>query len=283
MLTLANAELTVDLIDPVAEHARLGPRFCWGGYIWQVHDRNVGTLLTGPEWPNLTPLPHNGQGLPESVRHSTTEGKPLLWDGATGLAPGSGVLGRDAAGAVIVTEPARWTTDIQPTRAVYRTQQSAGRWSYELERTIELRGRQIVSRSRLTNRGTAPLKLEWFAHPFFALQADGKLKATLAKDVRLADNPGYALADGELTLKRAFVGVDDGHLVHLDLPAGQPFAVNVTHPKLTSVRFTTDFAPFKCVLWANGNTLSFEPFLALDLAPGESREWTVSYDFGKAR
>jgi hypothetical protein len=283
MLTLANAELTVDLIDPVAEHARLGPRFCWGGYIWQVHDRNVGTLLTGPEWPNLTPLPHNGQGLPESFRHSTTEGKPLLWDGATGLAPGSGVLGRDAAGAVIVTEPARWTTDIQPTRAVYRTQQSAGRWSYELERTIELRGRQIVSRSRLTNRGTAPLKLEWFAHPFFALQADGKLKATLAKDVRLADNPGYALADGELTLKRAFVGVDDGHLVHLDLPAGQPFAVNVTHPKLTSVRFTTDFAPFKCVLWANGNTLSFEPFLALDLAPGESREWTVSYDFGKAR
>lgn len=282
MLTLANAELTVDLLDPAAEHARLGPRFCWGGYIWQVHDRNVGTLFTGPEWPNATPLPHNGQGLPESFRHSTTEGQPLLWDGTTGLAPGSGILGRDAGGNVVVTTPCVWQVDLRPDRAVFRTAQTAGRWAYELERTIELRGRQIVSRSRLTNRGAAPLKLEWFAHPFFALQPDGKLKATLAKDVGLADNPGYVLAGGELTLKRAYVGVDDGHLVHLELPAGKPFAVTVSHPKLASVRFVTDFAPFKCVLWANGNTLSFEPFLALDLAPGESREWMVRYDFGKA-
>lgn len=283
MLTLANAELTVDLIDPAAEHARLGPRFCWGGYIWQVHDRNVGALLTGPEWPNPAPTPHNGQGLPESFRHSTTEGQPLLWDGAVGLAPGSGVLGRDAQGAIVVTEPCAWQIDLKPDRAIFRTAQTAGRWAYELERTIELRGRQIVSHSRLTNRGAGRLTLEWFAHPFFALQADGKLNATLAKDVRLAENPGYTLADGELTLKRAFVGLNDGCLVHLDLPAGQPFGVTVSHPKLTSVRFTTDFAPFKCVLWANGNTLSFEPFLALDLAPGESREWMVSYEFGAAR
>jgi hypothetical protein len=280
MLTLANAELTVDLIDPAAEHARLGPRYCWGGYVWQVHDAKVGALLTGPEWPKVDPTPHNGQGLPESFRHSTTEGKPLLWDGATGLAPGSGVLGRDAAGAVVVTQPAPWTTDVSPTRAIFRTSQSTGRWSYELERTIELRGRQVLSRSRLTNRGAAALKLEWFAHPFFALESDGKLKATLSKEARLAENPGYILADAELTLKRAFVGVDDGHLVHLDLSEGKPFAVTLSHPKLASVRFATDFAPFKCVLWANGNTLSFEPFLALDLAPGESREWTVSYDFG---
>jgi hypothetical protein len=282
MLHLANAELTVDLLDPAAEHARLGPRFCWGGYIWQVRDRHVGTLLTGPEWPKVDPLPHNGQGLPESFRHSTTEGKPLLWDGTLGLAPGAGILGRDASGVVVVTEPARWTTDLQPTRALFRTQQTAGRWSYEIERSVELRGRQLISRSRLTNRGAAALKLEWFAHPFFALQADGKLKATLANDVRLADNPGYTLANGELTLKRAFVGVDDGHLVHLDLPTGKPFAVTLTHPKLASVRFGLDAVPFKCVLWANGNTLSFEPYLALDLAPGESREWTLTYDFGKA-
>jgi hypothetical protein len=52
---------------------------------------------------------------------------------------------------------------------------------------------------------------------------------------------------------------------------------------LASVRFSTDFAPFKCVLWANGNTLSYEPYLALDLAPGQSREWTLTYEFGKIR
>ena len=57
----------------------------------------------------------------------------------------------------------------------------------------------------------------------------------------------------------------------------------MTHPRLEWVRFATDFAPFKTVLWANGNTLSFEPFLALDLAPGESREWTLTYEFGPVR
>ena len=169
MLTLANAELTVDLLDPAAEHARLGPRFCWGGFIWQIHDRNVGALLTGPEWPEANPQPHNGQGLPESFRHSTTTGQPLLWEGTVGLAPGAGALGRNAAGAIVVTEPCVWRVESQPARVVFRTEQSVGRWSYALERTIELRGRQVVSRSRLVNRGATPLQLEWFAHPFFAL------------------------------------------------------------------------------------------------------------------
>jgi hypothetical protein len=280
VLHLANAELTVDLLDPAAEHARLGPRFCWGGYIWQVHDRDIGALLTGPEWPNPAPTPHNGQGLPESFRHSTTSGQPLLWQGAVGLAPGAGALGHDAAGAIVVTEPCVWQIEIHPERAVFRTAQTVAGWSYELDRTVELRGRQVRSTSRLTNRGTAPLVLEWFAHPFFALQADGLQRVTLPEGTQLAENPGYVLAGSTLTLRRAFVGVQDGHLEPLGLPAGRPFVARLSHPRLTEVRFAVDFTPYKCVLWANGNTLSLEPFLALNLAPGESREWTLTYDFG---
>lgn len=283
MLHLANAELTVDLLDPAAEHARLGPRFCWGGYIWQVSDRAVGALLTGPEWPNPMPLPRNGQGLPESFRHSTTTGSPLLWDGAVGLAPGAGALGRDAAGGVIVTQPCLWQVEPAADRVVFRTAQKVGPWSYELQRTVELQGRQVRSTSLLTNRGAAPLVLEWFAHPFFALDSDGRQRLTLPAGTQLAENPGYILTGQTLTLRRAFVGVDDGHLEHLALPAGQPFAATLAHPRLTEVRFATDFAPFKCVLWANGHTLSLEPFLALSLAPGESREWTLTYEFGARR
>jgi hypothetical protein len=283
MLHLANAELTVDLLDPAAEHARLGPRFCWGGYIWQVADRAVGPLLTGPEWPNPTPRPHNGQGLPESFRHSTTTGQPLLWDGAVGLAPGAGALGRNAAGDVTVTTPCVWQIDLQANRAVFQTEQTVGRWSYALQRTIELHGRQVRSHSRLTNRGSVPLVLEWFAHPFFALQSDGRQHLNLPAGTQLPDNAGYLLTGRELTLRRAFVGIDDGHLELLRLPAGQPFVAALAHPRLAGVNFATDFAPFKCVLWANGNTLSLEPFLALSLAPGEAREWTLTYDFGAAR
>jgi hypothetical protein len=283
MFHLANAELTVDLLDPAADHARVGPRFCWGGYIWQVSDRAVGALLTGPEWPNPTPLAHNGQGLPESFRHSTTTGQPLLWAGAVGLAPGAGTLGHDAAGNVVVTQPCDWKVEPQKERVVFRTAQQAGNWSYELQRIVELHGRQVRSTSRLTNRGAAPLVLEWFAHPFFTLQADGRQQVRLPAGTQLPDNPGYILTGRELTLRRAFVGLHDGQLEHLGLPAGQPFVATLAHPRLADVRFATDFIPFKCVLWANGNTLSLEPFLALSLAPGESREWTLTYDFGTAR
>ncbi|MDI1248574.1 MAG: hypothetical protein PSV13_06790, partial [Lacunisphaera sp.] len=197
--------------------------------------------------------------------------------------PGAGALGRDAQGKIIVTAPCTWEIERQPDRVVFRTAQTVGRWSYALERTIELQGRQVRSHSRLTNRGAAPLVLEWFAHPFFALQTDGLQRLTLPEGTSLPDNPGYVLASRELTFRRAFVGEMDGHLEHLGLPAGQPFAAGLAHPGLTGVRFATDFPPFKCVLWANGNTLSLEPFLALHLAPGESRQWTLTYDFGPPR
>lgn len=280
MLHLANSSLTVDLLDPATDAARLGPRFCWGGYIWQVHDHQVGPLLTGPEWPHPTPSPFNGQGLPESFRHSTTTGTPLLWDGELGLAPGGGALRRDAQDGITVETPSPWQHDETATQAVFRTRQTVGRWSYGLERIIALHGRQLRSISTLSNLAAAPLRLEWFAHPFFSLQADGKSRLHLPVGTQLPENPGYLLAGRELTFRRAFSGQHDGHLEHLGLPPGQPFAMELTHPRLSGVRFTTDFAPFKCVLWANGHTVSAEPFLALDLAPGESRTWALTYEFG---
>lgn len=279
MLHLANAGLTVALLDPVADRARLGARFCAGGFIWQVTDHHAGPLLAGPEWPRPLPAPHNGQGLPESFRHSTTTGQPLLWQGATGLAPGAGVLGRDAAGTVVVTGPCDWQTVPSAGQILFWTQQQVAGWHYALERTVALHDRILVSTSRLTNRGTGPLTLEWFAHPFFALH-DGVARVTLPPGTALPENPGYRLIDGELTFRRAFAGERDGHLDHLVLPPGQPLTATVTHPKLEYIRFATDFAPFKCVIWANGNTLSLEPFLALHLRPGESRQWGLTYEFG---
>ena len=52
----------------------------------------------------------------------------------------------------------------------------------------ERHGRQVRSQSRLTNRGATPLVLEWFAHPFFALEADGRQHITLPADTTLPGN-----------------------------------------------------------------------------------------------
>lgn len=279
MPRLAHADLTVELLDPAADRARFGPRFCAGGYLWQVHDARVGPLLTGPEWPNPAPAPHNGQGLPESFRHSTTTGQPLLWDGTLGLAPGAGALGRDPAGAATLVTPCTWSVETSAQRAVFRTEQEIGRWSYELVRTVELHERRLVSASHLVNRGAAPLDFEWFAHPFFALR-DGRAIAALPPGTALPENPGFALAGNELTFRRTFAHAHDGHLDHLALPPGQPLAATLSHPKIEYVRFATSFVPFKCVVWANDRTLSLEPYLALHLAPGATQTWSLHYEFG---
>src|SRR6187549_2174877 len=95
MLMLQNRELRINVLEPARDSARLGPRFCWGGYIWQVHDAVAGPIFTGPEWPESAPSPFNGQGLPESFRHRTLEGRPLTWRGDEGVAVGAGTLRRD--------------------------------------------------------------------------------------------------------------------------------------------------------------------------------------------
>jgi hypothetical protein len=279
MLSLSNDHLQVNLLDPVADRGRLGPRFCGGGFIWQVHDRHAGPLLTGPEWPTENPDPFNAQGLPESFRHRTTTGAPLLWRGAVGLAPGAGTLALTPDGSVVVAEPCVWETEAREGRVVYRTLQSAAGWTCELVREVELRNRRLLSVSRLTNHGATPLVLEWFAHPFFAL-SNGLARAVVPAGSQIDENPGFVVAGRELALRRPFVAQSDSHLAHLVLPAGEVFAATVSHPRLSHIHFASSFVPFKCVVWANNRTFSLEPFLALHLAPGETRAWTLRYEFG---
>jgi hypothetical protein len=282
MLRLENAELVIDLLDPIADRDRLGTRFCAGGFIWQVHDRSFGPLLTGPEWPNPSPSPLNAQGLPESFRHSTTAGQPLLWRDNIGLAPGAGELRRGESGGALLTHPCNWTVARTAEQVTFTTEQTVLDWNYALERRVRIERRKLTSVSRLSNHGRSPLVLEWFVHPFFAL-TEGRARVLLPAATTMHDNSGYELSDGGLSFRRAFIGENDGHLDHLILPSGKPFRAEISHPILAYVRFETGFVPFKCVVWANGNTLSLEPFLALALAPGEVREWNVEYEFGPAK
>ena len=65
----------------------------------------------------------------------------------------------------------------------------------------------------------------------------------------------------------------------LRLPANQPLVATLQHPSLGHIRMETSFAPDACVVWGNDRTFSLEPYLTLDLAPGESREWNLCYRF----
>ena len=67
MFTINNAYLNVAVLDPVADQARFGARYCTGGYIYQITDQRCGDLLSGPTYPNSFNW-FDGQGFPDSFR-----------------------------------------------------------------------------------------------------------------------------------------------------------------------------------------------------------------------
>ncbi len=281
MIEVRNSELRIELLDPISERARLGPRFCGGGFIWQVYDSFDQPLLSGPEWPSPAPSPFNGQGLPESFRHRTLEGQPLTWQGDRGVALGAGELCVDASGQVHLATPCSWEINHQPNCIEFSTRHSVGSFQCALVRRVELRGRNVQSRTKLTNLSSSEaLYFEWFAHPFFPL-VEGMVKAEIAQSATLPENPGFALHDGRLTQKRRFKSPADGHMDRgLQLPSARTMQAKLAHPSLEYITFSTSFVPSACVIWGNDRTFSFEPYLTLNLVPGESREWSLDYDFG---
>ena len=289
MLRLQNSSLAVDLLDPGdgTDVARQGWRYCWGGSIWQVHDAKLGPLLSGPEFPKPDPTAFNGQGLPESFRHRRRDDNaPFTWSGECGLAIGVGTIaanpGKSAQGpdSVLVTEPCRWTVTPFADHIAFQTRQAAAGFSYELSRKIELRDRAVTSFTQLTNAGDAPLALEWFAHPFWALTG-GRARLELPAGTTVPDNPGFAIADATLTFKRAFIAQTDNQFALLTLPRDRELSVVLDHPPLQRVTFATSFVPDECPVWANAHTVSVEPYLNLRLAPGETRHWHVRHAFEK--
>jgi hypothetical protein len=281
MIELANSELRVDLLDPEADRERLGPRFCAGGFIWQVWDEHGAPLLSGPEWPNPAPSPFNGQGLPESFRHRTLDGRPLTWRGESGVALGAGELRLVPDGQVQLASPCHWEIIRERNYAEFTTNHAAAGFQYSVVRRIELEGRTIRSRSQLANlSATEPLELEWFAHPFFPL-VDGVARAEIAPAASLPTNPGFTLRNSVLTQNRRFTSLTDGHMDRgLRLPPDRVLHATLVHPSLTQLTFETSFAPSACVIWGNDRTFSFEPYLALNLAPGAIQEWSLTYRFG---
>ncbi len=283
MFVLQNRALRLDILDPIADAARLGPRYCWGGYVWQVHHHAAGALLVGPEWPHAAPTAFNGQGLPESFRHRALDGRPFTWRGDSGVALGAGSLRAESSGDVALVAPCVWQVVHEATRVIFSTRHAAAGFNYELTRTLELRGAELQSSTRLVNASSdTRLTLEWFAHPFFPL-VGGVVDAEVPAGSTIELNAGFALHGRRVTQHRRFLRQDDGHMERsLRLPTGQPFVATLAHPGVGSVTFATSFAPSACVIWGNDRTFSFEPYLALDLAPGDERAWHLTYRFGAA-
>jgi hypothetical protein len=274
MISLTNDQLQVELLDPVADRARMGARYCTGGYIFQISDAAHGPLLTGPTFPNDFHW-FDGQGIPDTFHF-----QPLraLESGRDALVIGVGkVTLDDDRLKVMTTSFCDWDVRITADAAVFITQQSHAGWAFTLTRTVTLLGRTVRSHTHLENTGPRYLPVSWFPHPFYPQPKEDTL-LKLSCGVSFPKNAGYVLQpDGFIA--RASWPNRAGHYLALNHDAVGPISLVQRHPTLGMVAAACSYAPQLFAIWGNENTFSWEPYLERTLAQGQSYGWHIDYAF----
>jgi len=268
MLHLENDRLRVHVLDPVADRARLGTRYCTAGFVFQIDDleRGARPLLSGPTYPDSYNL-YDGQGAPDAFRPALGEDR-----GTTALGIGIGLIDVKAN---VVREYTPWRIERGSTAIAFSTRQTMEDWRFDLERTLTLTGRTIRVDTRMANAGTRPIPFQWYPHPFWPVNPTGEC-CRFSGPVTLPGNPGYELLpDGFLRTKAAPPA--GGWFVWMGTTADRPVEILQRHPLLGLVAAWTDFAPAKLPVWGNARTFSFEPYLERVVNPDTETRWSISY------
>jgi len=284
MYALLNESLVVSILDPVADANRLGARYCAGGYIYQVDDRALGALISGPGYP-AEPFPpvFDGQGLPEAFMNplgpeglapAGPMGQPL--DDEPALKFGVGVM---RPKTFQVLEPCVWQVEQSVGLLRMTTQHAWQGWAAALERTVTLCNRTLTSATRFTNTCGRAIPLRWFPHPFYPPVPSGEC-CKFSIPISFPDNPGFSLRpDGWVSRKLDHPWDRRGHFQVIEHGPCNSLLVQQRHPKLGIVTAQCNYDIAWMPIWGNVNTFSFEPYLDRPVAPGETLAWSVVYEF----
>lgn len=284
MYTLANGELSVAILDPAADLDRCGSRYIVGGYIYQISDTAKGELLSGPEYPNPRPNLFDGQGAPDHF--VTVLGEAPVGGEVAGI--GVGRIRRTSAKEPFsvrenpeVAQFLPWQVTRTDDSITMQTEDAFKEWAYHLARTVGLHERTVRVQTAIENRGSAPLPIRWYAHPFFPLTPD-RVYCKISPPVTVPENPGYFLnADGFICQKLDYDWAK-GHFQLLEYDkVGESMTFVERHPLVSEVTAVTDFMPDWLPIWSNHRTFSFEPYYIRELPAGESAAWSIEYRFGR--
>lgn len=282
MLIVENTDLQLHVIDPSEDYSLTGSRYCSGGQIFQVIDRELGPLFSGPTYPEKYNT-FDSQGLPDAFNRY-----PGLREAAFGdliVAIGVGlvrytheIIHSFARENTEVTRPLSWTVEPSPGVLECKAHEQYGDYAYELRRRVELINRRIRITHELKNTGRSELPVRWFAHPFFP-HTKNFVVGNIPSDLRL--NRFYA-RDGEalrLTIPEGGdVNFGDAFIDGKPLERTGNLVIPVRHDLLGYVEVECGFPVDALPFWYNRCTFSPEPFFLTSLASGQRSMWGIRYD-----
>lgn len=270
---------------------RYSTRFVWAGWI-----HNITFKPTEQRW-FVNDSEHHWHGIPEEFEEAVKMKGPqngefdVLKIGI-GRCKGSGICHHSR---LKLLEPASWThtvgdTPRQGKRVTFeqnvRTTFGYG-YAYTKELVLEPDTATLVVNRRLHNTGGRPIRTTWYTHGFWG-QAPGDAYdtnswSTIPLFTQVAENaalPAGIPAAGCVVDTRScqlhnpgtpgiWGSIDAGLMAESWYASGHRTKGDVL---ATGLDTPLTFAR----IWTYRNTYSCEPFLALDLAPGEQKLWTVT-------
>jgi hypothetical protein len=284
MFKLENSHLKVAVIDPASDAYLLGSRYCTGGYIFQIADKQKGQLLCGPTFGSGTYNAFDGQGVPEVFLVALGEETARV--GNDVVVPGVGRVIRSSPTIPFhtrdnpnVREFAVWEIERDASAFEARTRHVLDKYDIVIIRRVTLSDLTVTSATNLANGGEEEIRLRWFPHPFFPFPRN-RVACRFGFPFSVPDNPGYFVnAQGFVELKP---GYDWTKGLYQPLGLAQPaqFSAVVNHPIVETVGVSCDYAPAFVPVWANHRTFSVEPYFETTVRSGEAASWQISYRFG---
>jgi hypothetical protein len=281
VFSLRNQHLIVSILDPIQDQDRLGPRFCTGGYIYQIEDARHGVLCSGPEFPNERPAVTNGQGLPEVFQFTLYEDEREI-EGEK-LIIGVGIVDKRDPHlpyhlfANSQTQKfCEWQISQSENFIRMETMQAYKQWAFQLTREVRLEGRTLSSATQIKNFGAVETPFRWFAHPFFPINPDWRCCQFLMP-MQLPKNPAYFINAEKCVEMNNRYDWREGYFQLLEGCQNQKFSAIQFHPRLKRIYVSGDFPLLKVAIWANERTFSFEPFYQDAVLAGHEKSWALVY------
>lgn len=272
-------------------------RFDWSGVIASLE--YSGHNYFGVWFPKYDPKLHDSiTGPVEEFRTGLSalgyeDAKP----GGTFIRIGVGVLrkpvepGFGQFNTYEIVDPGKWTvhSTADSVEFVHEVGDPTSGYAYRYRKTVRLSKDkpQMVIEHTLENTGRRPIVTNVYSHNFYVIdgQPSGpdvtlkfKFNVKTARDVS-----GLAVAQGrELHYLRPVKPEGESLFSELEGygPTADDFDIRVENKKAgAGVRLTGDQPLWKLVLWSISTVVCPEPFIIMNIEPGQKSLWRLTYDF----
>jgi len=290
---ISNGIIQANLYLPDAQKGYYrGARFDWAGVISALNYK--GHSYFGQWFEKYSPTLHDAITGPVDAFY------PVGFDEAKAgeqfLKIGIGMLVKQQEPKYSIATPyeiansGKWKVKKKSNRVIFTHKLEANGYGYKYTKTVELiKGKpDLKLSSKLKNTGTRPIESNVYNHNFFVMD-------------QVTTGPDYVVTfpfpvTGELT-----TGKDLGKLVGNQLVYVKPLVKGNTvfSPGLVgfgseakdydirlenqktgaAVRITGDQPLLKMVFWSAYKTVCPEPYIAINVKPGESQKWNINYEF----